>query len=68
MRRRNIRAARRGMREAGYATHGRVRASIRATMPVTYGDPELRAGLADVRELVASARERSGDFMRTLGR
>jgi hypothetical protein len=37
-------------------------------MPVTYGDPELRAGLADVRELVASARERSGDFMRTLGR
>lgn len=37
-------------------------------MPVTYGDPELRAGLADVRALVASARERSGDFMRTLGR
>jgi hypothetical protein len=37
-------------------------------MPVTYGDPELRAGLADVRALVAGARERSGDFMRTLGR
>jgi len=37
-------------------------------MPVTYGDPELRAGLADVRALVASARERSGDFLRTLGR
>lgn len=37
-------------------------------MPVTYGDPELRAGLADVRELVAGARERSHDFTRTLGR
>lgn len=37
-------------------------------MPVTYGDPELRAGLADVRALVNSARERSGDFLRTLGR
>lgn len=37
-------------------------------MPVTYGDPELRAGLADVRALVASARERSTDFLRTLGR
>ena len=37
-------------------------------MPVTYGDPELRAGLAEVREFVASARERSADFMRTLGR
>ena len=37
-------------------------------MPVTYGDPELRAGLAEVREFVAAARERSHDFMRTLGR
>jgi hypothetical protein len=37
-------------------------------MPVTYGDPELRAGLADVRALVATARERGGDFLRTLGR
>jgi hypothetical protein len=37
-------------------------------MPVTYGDPELRAGLADVRELVAGARERSREFTRTLGR
>jgi hypothetical protein len=37
-------------------------------MPVTYGDPELRAGLADVRALVAGARDRSGDFLRTLGR
>jgi class 3 adenylate cyclase len=37
-------------------------------MPVTYGDPELRAGLADVRALVAGARERSREFTRTLGR
>ena len=37
-------------------------------MPVTYGDPELRAGLAEVREFVAGARERSREFTRTLGR
>ena len=29
-------------------------------MPVTYGDPELRAGLAEVREFVAAARELNG--------
>jgi hypothetical protein len=37
-------------------------------MPVEYGDPELRAGLAEVRELVSGGRARSREFTRTLGR
>ncbi|HET6548125.1 MAG TPA: hypothetical protein VFG79_06715 [Solirubrobacter sp.] len=37
-------------------------------MPVEVGDPELRAGLADVRELVADNRASAREFMRTLGR
>jgi hypothetical protein len=37
-------------------------------LPVEYGDPELRAGLADVRELVSGGRARSREFLRTLGR
>src|SRR3954468_11700573 len=37
-------------------------------LPVEYGDPELRAGLADVRELVSGGRARSREFTRTLGR
>ena len=36
--------------------------------PVDYGDAELRAGLAGVRELVASVRASSRAFTRTLGR
>ncbi|MGH2969109.1 MAG: hypothetical protein ACRDK0_08595 [Solirubrobacteraceae bacterium] len=37
-------------------------------MPVEVGDPELRAGLAEVRELVGDVRERARQFVRTLGR
>src|SRR3954453_15509427 len=37
-------------------------------MPVEVGDPELRAGLAEVRELVSGGRARSREFHRTLGR
>ena len=37
-------------------------------LPVEYGDPELRAGLADVREIVASVHARARQFTRTLGR
>jgi hypothetical protein len=37
-------------------------------MPVEVGDPELRAGLAEVRELVGDLRARTRQFMRTFGR
>jgi hypothetical protein len=37
-------------------------------MPVEVGDPELRAGLAAVRELIAQLKSRAPDLLRTLGR
>jgi hypothetical protein len=37
-------------------------------LPVEVGDPELRAGLADVRELVGDLRSRARELVRTLGR
>jgi hypothetical protein len=37
-------------------------------MPVEVGDAELRAGLAEVRELLGDVRARAREFMRTLGR
>jgi hypothetical protein len=37
-------------------------------MPVEVGDPELRAGLAEVRELLGHVRARAREFTRTLGR
>jgi hypothetical protein len=37
-------------------------------LPVEVGDPELRAGLADVRELVGNTRASARAFLRTLGR
>ena len=37
-------------------------------MPVEVGDPELRAGLAEVRELLGEVRSRAREFTRTLGR
>src|SRR3954453_23903456 len=37
-------------------------------MPVEVGDPELRAGLAEVRELLGEVRARAREFTRTLGR
>src|SRR3954468_7556745 len=37
-------------------------------MPVEVGDPELRAGLAEVRELLGNVHVRAREFMRTLGR
>lgn len=36
--------------------------------PVEVGDPELRAGLAEVRELLAAVPARAREFERTLGR
>jgi hypothetical protein len=37
-------------------------------MPVEVGDAELRAGLAEVRELVGDLRLRGREFLRTFGR
>jgi hypothetical protein len=37
-------------------------------MPVEVGDPELRAGLAEVRELLGAVPGRAREFTRTLGR
>jgi hypothetical protein len=37
-------------------------------LPVEVGDVELRAGLAEVRELVGGVRSRAREFTRTLGR
>ena len=37
-------------------------------MPVEVGDAELRAGLAEVRELLGDVRSRAREFVRTLGR
>jgi hypothetical protein len=37
-------------------------------MPVEVGDAELRAGLAEVRELLADVPTRAREFLRTLGR
>jgi hypothetical protein len=37
-------------------------------MPVEVGDPELRAGLAEVRELIGVLPDRTREFMRTFGR
>jgi hypothetical protein len=37
-------------------------------LPVEVGDPALRAGLAEVRELISSVPPRAQAFLRTLGR
>lgn len=37
-------------------------------LPVEVGDPELRAGLAEVRELMEGLRARARELVRTLGR
>jgi hypothetical protein len=47
----------------------RVLAELQDSMrPVEVGDPELRAGLAQVRELVGSVRARARELIRTWGR
>jgi hypothetical protein len=37
-------------------------------LPVEYGDPELRAGVSEVRELLGSVPGRARDLVRVLGR
>jgi len=39
-----------------------------SNMPVEVGDAELRAGLAEVRQLLGDVRARAREFVRTLGR
>ena len=39
-----------------------------SNMPVEVGDPELRAGLAEVRQQLAHVRAHAREFVRTLGR
>ena len=36
--------------------------------PIEFGDPELRAGLAEVRTLLAQVPVKARDFLRTMGR
>jgi hypothetical protein len=37
-------------------------------MPVEFGDPELRAGLSEVRELIVGLPRQAREFVRTFGR
>jgi hypothetical protein len=37
-------------------------------LPVEVGDPDLRAGLASVREVLAAVPNRARDLIRTVGR
>jgi hypothetical protein len=37
-------------------------------LPIEFGDPDLRAGLAEVRELLGELPVASREFLRTLGR
>ena len=57
-------------RAAGAANEAdRLLAELQDSMlPVEVGDPALRAGLAEVRELISSVPPRAQAFLRTLGR
>ena len=67
-----------GSRDVRRSWSARARRSTRPTtslvelqdsmLPVEVGDPELRAGLAEVRELVGELRASARQFMRTFGR
>jgi hypothetical protein len=62
----------RGFVDAAVASVGEADAVLAelqdSMMPVEVGDPELRAGLAEVRELLGDVRARAREFIRTLGR
>jgi hypothetical protein len=54
---------------AASADAGRTVAALQdSLLPIEAGDPELRAGLAEVRELVDEVPGRAREFLRTLGR
>ena len=53
------------LREARPATLAELQDSMR---PVEVGDPELRKGLAEVRELLGDLRPRARELLRVLGR
>ncbi len=61
-----------GLLEAAGEATERADASLSALqdsmLPVEVGDPPLRAGLEDVRRLIAELRSRSRELVRTLGR
>jgi hypothetical protein len=70
------------VRVASHGAKGHVEAAVAAVreaeaalvalqdsmMPVEYGDPELRAGLAEVRALLSDVPARARDLVRVLGR
>ena len=62
----------RGFVDAAVASVGEADAALAelqdSMLPVEVGDPELRAGLAEVRELLGDVRARAREFIRTLGR
>ena len=62
----------RGFVDAAVASLGEADAMLAelqdSMMPVEVGDPELRAGLAEVRELLGDVSARAREFIRTLGR
>ena len=62
----------RGFIENAVAAVGRADAVLAelqdSLLPVEVGDQELRAGLADLRELVAAFPQRARELLRTLGR
>jgi len=45
-----------------------VSARVDRVMGVEVGDPELRAGLSEVRQLIGGLPERSREFVRVFGR
>ena len=54
--------------QASAAASATVAALQDSMLPIEVGDPDLRAGLAEVRELVAEVPGRARGFLRTLGR
>jgi hypothetical protein len=65
-------SAAKGLIEAAVDAAARADATLAglqdSMLPVEVGDAELRAGLSEVRELVAGARARARELVRTLGR
>lgn len=61
-----------GLIEAAVEAAGRADSMLAelqdSLLPVEVGDVELRAGLAEVRELIGGVRSRAREFVRTLGR
>jgi hypothetical protein len=65
-------AGAKGLLESAVAAAGRADSTLStlqdSMLPVEVGDPELRAGLRDIRELLAGLGRRSRELVRVLGR